>query len=515
LKYNCNDFQVEWNKELRNQAQEECFYIYESLITELSYELNLYHSINWKVQQYRKLFGNWLIHFIQILYDRWLGCDIGMQLEIENTPWITSDLDDFNIYHTSDEVNASLYKHLSIIKNTGHLMNIELPKKVYCSHSFNTIADSKAPIQIHEPYHFNYSKESKWNTEKNRILFRWKMHNLASEMEIRTNTQTFLEIDKNWRLAYLGQNITSFSEVCSNMARIYIPVVFLEGFCTLRNSAMQTHYPFLYTAISIENNIPFKFINAEWHGRTQLLCHQHGGGYGLDKLNINEYYEKSVSDVFYTWGWVEDEKTRPLSPPPRIKSLPINKRSKILLKCVNYPNYVFRIMYKHMAMENKKLIEQTIQFVKTLKHLNLEISYYAHDYNWNVRNRFVESDALVSEKSSLDAEYLLHTHNYLGSSFLESLAANLPTICFYDPEVNVFRESAQFYISGLEQIGVLHTSPESAAEKVLEIYENPNTWWQSSEVQEVRSAFVHQYARFDDDWMDHWQDEFSRVVDSI
>jgi putative transferase (TIGR04331 family) len=62
---------------------------------------------------------------------------------------------------------------------------------------------------------------------------------------------------------------------------------------------------------------------------------------------------------------------------------------------------------------------------------------------------------------------------------------------------------------------VLHTSPESAAEKVLEIYENPRRWWQSNDVQEVRNAFVHQYARLDDDWLSHWEDEFSIVLKNL
>ena len=161
------------------------------------------------------------------------------------------------------------------------------------------------------------------------------------------------------------------------------------------------------------------------------------------------------------------------------------------------------------------LIQDTIKFVKLIKHLDLEISYYRLDYEWDVRGRFKKANAIVPEKRLNHGEYALYICNYVGTTWLETLASNFPTICFYDPSVIAFRQNVKPLINALEKIGVLHTSPESAAEKVIEIYENPNNWWKTGEVQEIRSAFVNQYARFDDDWLVHWRDEFSRVLKSL
>ena len=87
----------------------------------------------------------------------------------------------------------------------------------------------------------------------------------------------------------------------------------------------------------------------------------------------------------------------------------------------------------------------------------------------------------------------------------------MPTICFYEPEIYFFRKVAQTHINALERIGVLHQSPESAADKVKEVAQNPQEWWCTEEVQEIRRAFVQRYARLEDGWIEAWKEEFSRV----
>jgi len=86
---------------------------------------------------------------------------------------------------------------------------------------------------------------------------------------------------------------------------------------------------------------------------------------------------------------------------------------------------------------------------------------------------------------------------YIGTTYLEAFAANYPTILFWNPDHNEIRLSAKPYFDILRQVGILHDCPESAAEKVNEIYLGPLSWWLSSEVQEAKDKFCDQFARYE------------------
>ena len=141
----------------------------------------------------------------------------------------------------------------------------------------------------------------------------------------------------------------------------------------------------------------------------------------------------------------------------------------------------------------------------------LEISFYHHDYGWRVQEQFNDAGLTVREKSRDDGSYALHTCNHVGTAWLETLASNIPTICFYDPSTHDFRETALPFVEELKSVGVLHKSADSASDMVLDVLDNPQEWWQSDEVQETRLSFVEKYARLEDSWLNTWKEEFTQI----
>jgi putative transferase (TIGR04331 family) len=103
-------------------------------------------------------------------------------------------------------------------------------------------------------------------------------------------------------------------------------------------------------------------------------------------------------------------------------------------------------------------------------------------------------------------------HNYLGTSWLESLAMNVPTICFLPRGIHAFRATAQPFADRLQQVGILHHSGRDAAKFVNGFRGDPSSWWNSAEVQEAREAFVARYANFSDSWLEAWQSEFESLL---
>jgi len=144
---------------------------------------------------------------------------------------------------------------------------------------------------------------------------------------------------------------------------------------------------------------------------------------------------------------------------------------------------------------------------------------YPHDFGWG----FVDMMRKAAPDATFDsldvgvfdrfAQSRLVVHNYLGTGYLETLALNVPTVCFYDADIYAFRQDARILMDGLEKVGILHRSGKAAARFVAGMHGDPEGWWMKPEVQEARSRFVEQYANYSSDWKKQWETEFRRAID--
>ena len=495
-------------------AYEECQDIYDLLLVELTDELNEYHSINWSSFQYQKLLGNWLFNFIQMAHDRWLGCTPEM-VSMGSTPaYIAADnLDLIHTYQQSNLVNLHLYQQLANYKYQSSFQKTDLPSKVNCLTGFDLVGDTNATICIHAPFH-SFGRVG-WRFIFPRRSFPKELCDYSTPIDFHLKGFAPINVDKGWRLARLSGSQGSFADACSRLKRYHIPLVFLEAFSSIYKSVQSIRVKSLFTAVSMHYNIPFKYIAANLNDSCPIFVHQHGANYGTDLFCGSEDYERTVSNRFFTWGWKEDEVTDPLPAPGRLQSWRISSSRRILLTCGNRSPYLTRYYCCENGVQNLATIDSTIELVKKIAHLDIEISYYRHDFGWNVRDRFSQAGAMVPEKSTRSEYYGLHVNNHIGTAWLETMAVNLPTICFYDPNKYLFRDTCQPYIDKLISVGILHESVDSAVDKILQVQENPQGWWLEDEVQEIRNAFVERYARLEDTWLDNWVEEFGQMAGMV
>jgi putative transferase (TIGR04331 family) len=113
------------------------------------------------------------------------------------------------------------------------------------------------------------------------------------------------------------------------------------------------------------------------------------------------------------------------------------------------------------------------------------------------------------------SESRLSVSTYNSTTFLETFVANFPTVIFWNPKYFELRNSAKPYHDDLRKAGILHDTPESAAAKVNEIFENPMAWWMSTETQASKDRFCHRFARTSDDWVAKWKGELLKIADGI
>ena len=85
--------------------------------------------------------------------------------------------------------------------------------------------------------------------------------------------------------------------------------------------------------------------------------------------------------------------------------------------------------------------------------------------------------------------------SYECSGFLECMALNIPTICFWRGGVDHLFDDAADYYKMLENVGIFTNSAEKAASYVNMNWDDVDGWWNSKSIQEVRIKFCSRYSR--------------------
>src|SRR5262249_38507185 len=94
--------------------------------------------------------------------------------------------------------------------------------------------------------------------------------------------------------------------------------------------------------------------------------------------------------------------------------------------------------------------------------------------------------------------------DYPGTTLAQTLAANIPTICFWNNDQWLSAERAQPLFDALKKAGVVFDSPESAAEHLDKVHPEIEAWWQTDQVQAARAQWCEQYAQADPRWFWKW-----------
>lgn len=103
--------------------------------------------------------------------------------------------------------------------------------------------------------------------------------------------------------------------------------------------------------------------------------------------------------------------------------------------------------------------------------------------------KVVDKGRQVSAKALIKRSRLV-VINYVATSFLESLVANVPTILLFNANAYFLAEEYSSFFDDLIAAGICQTDPVAAAEFINVMWENPDKWWGSEEVQGARQRFL-------------------------
>ena len=290
-----------------------------------------------------------------------------------------------------------------------------------------------------------------------------------------------------------------------------MPICYLEGFSTLNKIVGKKSWPknprFIFTSNRFDGDEVFKLWTAKKVEQgIKYIVGQHGNNYGTHRYH-NKTIEEITSDKFITWGWTDNL---------------INHKSGFIFKTLIMPkNNARRGPHLLLVEENRTPYESNLyvncDYSTYLKDQSIFIDSLCHKFKKKLILRLFTPEAPNSNnefkdmvlRSQIDEGFLsfqallkksrLIVYSYDSTGILETLSLNIPTIAFWHGGLNHLRDSAKPYYQLLVDVGILHFSAKSAAEKINEIWHNIDNWWLESKVQKAREKFCKRYAKVSQD----------------
>lgn len=512
----CHLPESDWTVTRTLQALASAELVYEQVLGHLAERLDEQHGTCYGKEGWRYALGAWLLHLVHPVI-AYFEEDL-----IHQTPspreHAFPDFDFLNYFRqlsSAADTQAQFLTALRILRDNPC-------KKKFPSSSLRKRLSGKTPqLRAPDPSKINLramrlstrNREALQSSKTfSKIATPWSLESLPVPLVCETNL--------SWRLQKGEYTMDSTVATCLAMAELTLPAVYLEAFPALRPKARGSSPFSCCTSNAFYSDVAYGFYLAENHATSHSIHHQHGGGYGIDRAHALEQFERRVSKKYFTWGWSgsDHSDTEPLPQPPNLISTEEQPKGSCLLICVSFPTFVYRLHNHPTAKRASSLVKDTLHFLKLVPPaVNLRVRPYPHDYGHGFARRLsTETHHQLEEEETIrqwrmesTCSFSIVVANYLGTAWLETLSANIPTVCFYDPQVYAFREKAAPIISDMLAAGILHESPESAAEHLNRIHQDPDAWWRKSETQDVRERFCSQFALTSVQWVEHWEEHFS------
>ncbi len=290
-----------------------------------------------------------------------------------------------------------------------------------------------------------------------------------------------------------------------------LPVCFLEGFTNLNMLVNQQPWPkfpkFIFTSNNFDTDEVFKLWAAtKTQSGIKYFTGQHGNNYGTHRYFGQLTPEELTADKFLTWGWTDG---LPQHTPAFVfktaglKAETYNPQGGLLLielhvnqrQCLWDGTHEFANYFQ----DQQKFVSELGVMPK--KNLTIRLHGAYRYLSWNEDARWQEFDPKlkVNTGSGAIAELIsqsrLVVHSYDSTGILETMSQNIPTLAFWQNDFDHLRESARPYYQLLVDVGIVHLTPESVANKVNEVWGDVDAWWLRDDVQGARLKFCERYAR--------------------
>ena len=528
---------------------EEC---YERMLDRISQYLNTVHKVSYELRYWRIIVGPWLYHYVHAIYDRYtLLADAfskypGLQTNTLDPQCFRAprNMGEFTELICYDAYNLQLFSQLlqgthgtfptRVLETDEAVPSIPaVPPSVKLRHMVKSVAR----------FGLSFGEEG-----LSRCLKRFARVYLCNMNLPRNQTWAIvrragfgtvpLAIKPDWSFATPepalndDRNNLAQLEVSDEFEAVFVqtlpqnfPSLYLEGFHLAQAETLKKWSrtpPVLVSLTGWYFTEPFKFLAAEGSEKgCRLVAVQHGGLYGTGRLVPNELHELGLSDSFMVWGWAgENGRSHRNLASPKLSSIFAAQRTEpkakregpILMVTTAHPRFLLRFQSIPVGGQWNDYFGWRYRFLKATPdevRQAMLLRPGEKDYGWDIRARTLDAfpevrwdDGVQFHRSLKNSRIVVS--DYPGTTFLEAMMANVPTVLFWDPQRWEMRDEAEPYFEGLRRVGVLWGSPEAAAAHTTSIFADPWEWWGSHQVQKASREFLDRYALGRKDWVKSW-----------
>jgi putative transferase (TIGR04331 family) len=486
----------------KSEWYEETNGVFQQVLDQVASNLNQIHSVNFSIRYWNVFIGAWLQQFVDMVMFR--IHDLAIDIEI---PAATAEYSPANsLRHFND-----LSKLESFVERLHHdtLLHFENNKNACATertaprNSTVVAANQRLDRSFVTATYLPRKTEAALQLRLGRTPRRIKHQDLPS-VEINSKFRTFLSNTE--------ENKSTKARVVIALLPRYMPRSYVEQYGEL----IQTRKPWgskrfpktIFTANRHLYDDVFNFWTAlATENGSRLVLAQHGGNYGISEFpSFSERHENLVADRYVTWGWG--------STSPTYKGFALTLVSRALHS--SQPNGPLLVITDQLWKHPRSIFSDMPETSTYLGHLKITIDgllpeirsetllriHHAHqdaassqiDW-WKLHAPDIEQDLgdIDFETRLNESRLVLIAHN--GTSIPESIALHAPTVITWSDTYMKVRKSAEPVFDALEQAGVFHRTPESAASFINSIWDDVDGWWSSPATLEARKHFTDQYAR--------------------
>lgn len=304
----------------------------------------------------------------------------------------------------------------------------------------------------------------------------------------------------------LGEGTDEFGELIRRVLPDLMPSAYLEGYGALVDQVSELPWPSapkaIWTCRDWRDEVFKAYAAEKTEDGSVLVMSQQSGQYGVFPWYTQEENELLISDRYLTWGWEEPDepKARPVGYVRARRSLGVDHPSQpngmLVTWAVDSPIHIALPVINSTVWLD--YFEDHCRFVDALPpdvRDAFVVRLYRVDAGWDQEERWKDRfpglrvDAGHSDVEALTSTCRLLVSTYNGTNNLEALAMGVPTVMFWDPVVWPLRDSARPYFELLQEVGIFHETPESAAAHVSEVWQDVGAWWHSAEVVDAVKRF--------------------------
>lgn len=271
---------------------------------------------------------------------------------------------------------------------------------------------------------------------------------------------------------------------------------------------------------------PAKFYIAHLVERrgAALGLHQHGAGYGMiETHSFIHQVEYRTCDLFLSWGWETHAgyglKAVPVPSPMLSKwrrERPEGDAPIILIGDLP-PLYPIRIESNLYVSpeQTEKYRADKLAFVRALgegPRAALRFRPYMHKNGFLYDEKYMKDRLPNLETIRGPRKHLLSLMrlsklcvvDYPGTAFLETMAAGIPTLLFWDENVWRMGRGAREALEELKRARVFHSTAQGAAAHLNAMWPEVEAWWSHPVTREAVGRFCRMFARTSGRWQSEW-----------